>query len=225
VYNSMKRRKSLKHQTGITIAEVGIAAMLVGVVIVASLEAATAINRTHRICVERTIGPTLAHSLMSEIVSMPYEDPDDDSGSPGTVRNTFRQIGDFLNTTTEIVTRSGSSIEDYNEWEQEIDISWVDPATGQISASDTGLKRITVTVFKSSDRDATEVSLRAYRSRNGLLEQPLYQDCTLIAWVGAELQLTATSRPGIPPNQALNTKSIYFGTPILNHVAEVAEEE
>jgi len=220
----MRRRTPFKHRPGITIAEVGIAAMLVGVVIVASLEAATAIYRTHRICVEHSIGPALAHSLMSEIVSMPYEDPDESSSS-GTVRNTFRQIGDFLNTTTEIVTRSGSSIEDYNDWQQEIDISWVDPATGQISASDTGLKRITVTVFRSSDRDATEVSLRAYRSRNGLLEQPLYQDCTLIAWVGAELQLTATSRPGIAANQALNTKSIYSGTPLLNHVAEVAEEE
>ena len=79
--------------------------MLVGIVVVGSLEMLGASVDTQRTTNEFLEGPFLADSLLTEIMSKPYADPDDNSTSNST------------NGTESSVTRADfDDVGDYNGW-------------------------------------------------------------------------------------------------------------
>jgi hypothetical protein len=186
---------------GLTLLEVVVATLITGVMLVVSLDSVGAVFQSNLANIGRLIGPGLAQELMTEILSMPYEDPTvnsttigADTGESTTNRNDFDDVDDYddLNSLG-VRSKLGTLRTGYTTWRQEADVEWVEILTGLTwILGDTGLKRITVTIT-SPDGEVSE--LVAYRYKEGVLEQAPALDMTAVSWVGAELQIgTSTDR-------------------------------
>lgn len=91
-------------RAGISLVEVAIASLLVGVTLVASLETVGSVYRTQRLNATRLTGSCLAMELMSEILTMSYEDPETSSlligretGESASNRSDFDDVDDYDN--------------------------------------------------------------------------------------------------------------------------------
>src|SRR5690348_8237773 len=143
---------------GFTILEAAVATVLVGVMLTAALSAAGAAAVAQYRSADRSRGRFLAQSLMSEILSKYYIDP----GSTPT-------FGPEAGETTSPPSRSKfNDVDDYNNWSEwppqnadgtaldaslgtwgrSVSVCWVSSSdlTTPVTTSDTGVKRITVTV-------------------------------------------------------------------------------
>lgn len=198
----------------VSLLEIVVATMITGAMLVASLNSVGAVFQTHQVNSSRLTGPGLAHELMAEIMSMPYEDPSGtsttigtDSGEALSTRSTLDDVDDYhgLNVTG-IRSKAGTLRTGYTGWQQQASIVWIEVLTGLPWAlGDTGLKRITVTVTSPSG-EATQ--LTAYRYEQGMLEQAPLVDTTAVTWVGAELQLTGQDN------------AVRMGTNLTNHTPD-----
>ncbi len=186
---------------GIGMVEVLACALLVGLMLVAALNAVGIAFRTRKLNADRLIGPGLAQEFMGEILSMPYCDPDENTASIGVDssessanRATFDDVDDYHGySTTDARTKDGTLLAGHTGWSQQASVSWANRATLAGGASrDTGLKLITVTVTSPTGRQS---QLSAFRSKHGVLEQPLPIPRQAVAWVGAELTVGASVRP------------------------------
>jgi len=187
----------IKSQTkrGLTLVEVAVSTLIVGVMLVASLDALGAVFRSQRVNATRLTGPGLAYELMGEILSQPYQDPEhpggaigSDSGESGGDRVDIDDVDDYDGwSNTDPEDKDGVSHSGYTGWERAVQVEWVNANSIDTAAiSDTGLKSITVTV---TDPDGATTSIRALRFRDTSLEQSPAADVTVVTWLGAELQL------------------------------------
>jgi hypothetical protein len=195
------------------IAEVLICTFLVGLMIVAALNAIGMVFRTRRMNADRLTGPGLAQDLVAEILSMPYDDPQNPGGAIGVNvgesaanRTTFDDVDDYNGwTAANGVGRDASTRTGYTGWGHSVAVVWIDPTTLAVSASETGLKRITVAVTSSS---GIARSLVALRSNLGAVEQTRPIIAAAVTWVGAELRAGSS------------TRSQFAGAPTSNHVQD-----
>ncbi|TWU29467.1 type IV pilus modification PilV family protein [Bythopirellula polymerisocia] len=200
-------RSHLRH--GISLLEVAISSLLVGVTLVASLQTVGAVYRTQRLNASRLTGSSLAMELMTEILAMPYEDPDinsltlgRESGESAVNRLDFDDVDDYKNLNSlGVKSKDGTAIADLTAWRRQVDVNWFDPLTGLNAILDSKLKKIVVTVT-SPVGDVT--TLTAYRSKWGMLEQTPVVDTTAVTWIGATLQV------------GVGNPSTYIGTQITN---------
>ncbi len=194
------------NRQGTTLVEVAISSLIVGTMLVASLSTIGAVFRTQRITASRSLGPGLAHELMSEILAMPYEDPEAPSGGNSTetgettmTRSDFDDVDDYDDwDSASAVANDGTPLPGFTGWRREVDVWWAERLGGNVWwFYDTGVKRIKVCV---TDPDGNQTVLYALRSKGGSLEQTPAVDTTAIAWIGAQLRLggsTETVRAGI----------------------------
>ncbi len=207
------RRRPCVAPRGSGLAEVVISTALVGIMMVAALEAIGQSFRTRRMNADRLTGPGLAQDLMTEILSMPYEDPQNpggaigvDSGETVATRSTFDDVDDYHNwNAANGVARSGTARTGYSSWNQQVAVAWIDSATSNTSVTDTGLKRITVTITSPAGVASQMVALR---SRYGPLEQSRPLADVAVSWTGVELR-TGT-----------NSRSQFAAAPAANHVKD-----
>lgn len=91
------------YRTGVTLIEVAISTVLVGVVLVASLETVGSALRTARSGEDIANGQALAENLLAEVMAMPFEDVDgtplfgieaDENNSPSS-RSEFDDLDDY----------------------------------------------------------------------------------------------------------------------------------
>lgn len=199
---------------GVSLLEIVVATMITGAMLVASLNSVGAVFQTHQANSSRLTGPGLAHELMAEIMSMPYEDPSGtsttigtDSGEALSTRSSLDDVDDYHGlSVTGIRSKAGTLRTGYTGWQQQASIVWIEVLTGLPWAlGDTGLKRITVTVT-SPEGEATQ--LTAYRYEEGMLEQAPLVDTTAVTWMGAELQLTGQDN------------AVRMGTNLTNHTPD-----
>jgi MSHA pilin protein MshD len=179
--------------------EVLMALAITGILIVAALQSVSMIYRTRTAMIDRLTGPGLARELMAEIMSMPYDDPDgagllglDLSELLGN-RSTYDDVDDYNGySANNAENKSGVALTGYTGWRQQTAVAWVtlaDPTA--TSGSETGVKRITVTIT-SPGGDQTQ--LVAYRSRYGALEQNQPIANRVISQLDAELRTGASTR-------------------------------
>lgn len=187
-------KKALSNR-GLTLLEVIVATLITGLMLVVSLDSIGAVFQSNLANAGRLTGPGLAHELMAEIMSMPYNDATDSNLTLGTEtgestanRNDFDDVDDYTGLDSlGIRTKSGTLVTDYTNWRQQASVEWVEILTGLTSIlGDTGLKRVTVTITSPSG-EVTQ--LVAYRYKKGVLEQAPAIDTTAVNWIGAELQL------------------------------------
>jgi hypothetical protein len=202
----MRDMKSLeliqrKSRRAVSLLEIVVATMITGAMLVASLNSVGAVFQTHLANSLRLTGPGLAHELMAEIMSMPYEDPAGTSTTIGTdtgeslaTRSTLDDVDDYHGySTTGMRSKAGTLRSGYTSWQQQANVTWIEVLTGlPWILGDTGLKKITVTIT-SPDGETTQ--LTAFRYEEGMLEQAPLVDTTAVTWIGAELQLTGQDLP------------------------------
>lgn len=169
--HSAARRESLPNRPGFTLIECAIAVLLVGVLMVAALQSVGASKRREAATVDRLLGQQLASALLNEILLQTYAEPDTTQASvfgpePGDTtgnRSLFDDVDDYHGwAATPPTDRSGTAIPGFTGWTQSVSVVWANPTTlQQTTSSNTGLKKITVTVSKGSK---TLGSLVGYRS-------------------------------------------------------------
>lgn len=207
----MRTRK--RASAGLTIIEVMVSTVMVGLVLAAATNTVGNVFRARSVTVDLQVGPALARSLLSEILQNPYTDPEDpnssigrESGESGGQRDRWDDVDDFDGwdaSTPE--SPAGTPLGYGSGWRRQVSVRFVQPTTLMPSAADTGLKLITVTVTPAS---GSPTVLQALRSKLGLLERLPSSDRTFVT--GSQLALQASST-------SIDTVS---GTRINNHAID-----
>jgi hypothetical protein len=180
---------------GLTLVEVTASTLIVGVMLVAALDALGAVFRSERLNATRLTGPGLAHELMGEILSLPYEDPENpggaignDSGESGGDRVDLDDVDDYDGwSSDDAESKQGVTHSGYTGWQRTVQVRWAkvsDIATTE--SSESGLKLITVSVTGPGGQ---VTQIHALRSPNSSFEQSPAVDMTAVTWLGAELQI------------------------------------
>jgi prepilin-type N-terminal cleavage/methylation domain-containing protein len=190
-------RKTIRHK-GLSLIEVVISTMLVGIVLVGAINGLGAVFKTQLMAVEYQIGPSIAKDLLAEIMSTPYTDQDEpngpiglEAGELGSDRSTFDDVDDYHNWSSESPTRrDGTALTYGSGWHCGVTVAFVIPNNLAYSASDTGLKLITVTVTSPS---GALTALQALCSRRGLTDYLPSIETTYVTACRLELQLSSTT--------------------------------
>ena len=170
---SAPRRETLRRRTGLTLVEVVVSTLIVGVMTVAALNALGAATRSSRTAGDRAIALGLADDLMAEILATAYSDPDEtpefgpeDSESAST-RADFDDVDDFHGwNRMPPESRDGIALPDRDDWRRRVIVTRVVPANptqATSGAADQGAKRIQVVV---EYRDTVLVEQVAVRTDN-----------------------------------------------------------
>lgn len=180
--------------------EVVFSTLIVGVMVVGALESVGMVYRIRRTTIDYSTGPSLARELIAEILSLPYEDPQNPGGAIGVdatetagVRSTFDDVDDYHNLNEPNARdRAGTLIAGFTGWRRQASVVRATVAVpSTTSATESGLKNISVTVTSPTGR---QTAIRSLKSRYGVLEQKLPIEAEAVTWVGAELQLGASTR-------------------------------
>ncbi len=159
-----------RYARAFSIVEAVVATALVGGILAISM---TTIGRTaasDRITTDRSLGESLASQLLTEILTQPYEDskpPTTTLGpetgetvSPG--RALFDDVDDYQGwVSTPPQMQNASVIKGYTDWSRSVLVQWVSPADlSLLSKTETGIKKITITVQYRSRIVASITALR-----------------------------------------------------------------
>jgi type II secretory pathway pseudopilin PulG len=190
----MAMQHQRRFRLAFTMAEIVISTVIVGVMTVAALESVNMVYRVRRLNSNRLTAQGLAQEILAEVVAMPYADPQNpagaiglDAGENSTTRSTFDDVDDYHNWQSGPTRRDGAALTGYTGWQMQVSVAYAqlpDPSTNAIS--DSGLKRITVTV---TDADARQTTLAALRARSGSLEQPQGLTATSVTALSAALRV------------------------------------
>ena len=201
---------------GISLAEVVVSTLLIGLVLSAALASVGAAARTTTAAAEGNDALGLAKQLLEEVLVLPYEEPSQtpgfgpesgESGSPG-VRSGFDDLDDYNDwTDSPPKDRSGVAIAGYAGWTRVVDVKKIiDSNYSQLPdvAVDTGLRLILVTATSPTGRTVT---LQAYRTQEGGALQTQGINQTLVTWVGVQLQVGSGN-------------AVSSGVSLLNHASD-----
>lgn len=152
----------------LSLIEVVASTMIVGLMAVATLNSLGAATRSANSIGNRAIAAGLADELMSEIVQMPYSDPDGsavfgrESGEAAAPRSAFDDVDDYDGwNASPPQYRDGTTIPDRTNWRQRVQILRVVPANpAQTTNTEQGAKRIRVTIEYQNQVLADQVSVR-----------------------------------------------------------------
>jgi Tfp pilus assembly protein PilV len=176
------------HRRGIGLVEAMISAVILATVLTSALSAIGGYARNVAAQQEQARAQTLASDLLAEIMQAQYTDPDTEVGE---IRATWDDIGDYNGHTQSPPTDSaGAALTGFTGWQRSAAVVFVDPVTLAVSASDSGLMRITVTAI--SPRGAT-VMATALRSRYGQYGRSIRTATTYLAGVRLNLQVGTNS--------------------------------
>ncbi|MBM4078030.1 MAG: hypothetical protein FJ267_20565 [Planctomycetes bacterium] len=176
-----------------TLVEVTVSTLLVGLLMVASLSSLGNISKTWVSATQQTDGQELAQQLMKEIISQFYSDPTMPTNwgreSGETRRIEFDDIDDYVGwNESPVADSSGNAITGFAGWSRSVTIEKLDPsyAVNPPNSTDKGLRRITVVVTSPASKTTTLVAFRS--SVAGQL-QNVSADTTAVTWVGVSLKL------------------------------------
>lgn len=162
-------KQSRRHRRGFTLIEAVISTLVVSILLMAAMGAVRSARATQVSLALRSRGAALGQALMSEILTQAYADsaPGEvlgpEAGETAATRAAFDDVDDYhrLDEPTPL-TRGGDALDSTGKWRRLTAVAWVDPADPtRESASETGVKRITVEVSFGGKPIATLVSLRS----------------------------------------------------------------
>lgn len=174
--------QSSASRPGFTLIEAVFSMLLVSVMFVAAMSTAGASAMAQSRSADRGRGSLLAQALLSEILVQPYSDPNvssttlgpdpGDTTTPPT-RSKFNDVDDYNGwfesppqnangTVIGLTNPDGSITSYYPGWSRKVSVVWVNPSNLTVPvSSESGVKRITVTVSRNNAVVATCVALRA----------------------------------------------------------------
>lgn len=202
-------RSQHRKTSGFTLVEALMAVVIVSGVLVAAVGTFGAIGRGRQAQVDRVAAAHLASRLMSEIEQCYYMEPGSSASATlgpeagESARDAFDDVDDYSGyTASPPKLRNGTALTGYTNWTHAVTVdraSVNDPSA--TSATETGLKRIRVTVTSPS---GSKYVLDAVRSSNGAYEQSPTTTTNYLLWGGVSTQVGA------------NGKVIYSGAHPLN---------
>ena len=153
---------------GFSMVEAVFCVVLVGGLVVVSLDTLGASKMAQRNLGVRALGQLLASSLISEIMNQSYSDPNEASifgielSEILASRPSFDDVDDYHGwTASPPQNRDGTVIPGLTGWSQTVQIQRVDPADFGIQrTTDTGVKRVTVTITRNNVSVATLVGVK-----------------------------------------------------------------
>lgn len=154
---------------GFSMAETLVSILIVGGLVVAAMNTAGAAMMGHKKIGDRGRGTLLAQDLLGEILLQAYEEPVDtptfgrESSESGSNRADYDDVDDYDGWfASPPESKDGTSMSGYTGWKRSVVVEWVDNTDLiEVSGSDTGVKRITVTVTRDGRTLAELVALRA----------------------------------------------------------------
>ncbi len=136
--------------------EVLVAMLIIGGLAVAALNTLGSIALSRQSAIEQAQAYALANDLLSEIMNEPYATTDlvvgfigiEVGDSLGGTRSAFDDVDDYDGwSSTPPETKDGTELSAYAGWTRQVSVEWVEADNGfKPSGSETGIKRITVTV-------------------------------------------------------------------------------
>ncbi len=152
-----------------SIVEAAFCIVLVGGLVVVSLDTLGASKLAQKNLGEHAVGQLLASSLISEILNQSYKDPNELSvlglelSEILATRSTFDDVDDYTGwTASPPQNRDGSVIPGLTGWRQTVQVVRVNPADfNTTSLMDSGVKRITVTITRNNVVVATLVAVKS----------------------------------------------------------------
>lgn len=139
---------------GLSLVEVAISIVIVGGVLTASLTTVAHSKMGLQKMGHGAMGMLLAQQLMAEILQQSYQEPVDtpvfgrETSESGGDRVEFDDVDDFdAWSSSPPEYKDGTSIPNLDGWERMVAVRWVEPNDlNRTAISDTGIKRITITV-------------------------------------------------------------------------------
>lgn len=210
-------RQRLARQ-GLSLAEVAVSTLLVGVLMVASLRSVESSLRTWQAASASGDGTALAQQLLDEIMLVTYAEdvgsganfgPESGETTSPASRTLFDDLDDYDDwTASPPQDATGNPLPNYTGWTRSVIVKKLSTdlyeATSDNSA-DHALRQITVTVTSPTGEVTT---LIGWRSSAGGTQQALGVDQTIVTWVGCTLQLD-------PSDAAISS-----GTLVTNHAED-----
>lgn len=203
--------KKTPMRAGITLTEVVISGLLVGLLLVAALNGVGAVLRTWRSSEQRYDGSALAEHLLGEILQQNYEEPTDsiqfgiESPESPSDRTAWDDVDDYSGWSSAPEDKTNNALTGYSSWTRTATVELVqisDPT--QIALADEGLKRVTVTV---TDPFGWTTTLVAYRSKWGTLQSQPLSNTTVQSSVAGQITIGSN-------------KAIYSGTNLPNRAED-----
>lgn len=200
---------------GLSLAEVAVCTLLVGVLMVASLSTVESSLHTWRAASGSSDGSALAKQLLDEIMLLTYAEdvgtgnnygPEAGETTSPATRSRFDDLDDFDDwTASPPQDAAGNPLSGYAGWTRSVVVRKLD-SDGEVvgdNATDHGLRQITVTV---TSPDGNVTSVVGWRSSEAGTQQAQGVDQTIVTWVGCSLQLnpadTAVSGGTLVTNHA-----------------------
>lgn len=172
--------------------------LIASVMIVAAVNSIGVFSQANTVQKDQYRGSALARRLMTEIEQALYVDPASagvlgpEAGETTGTRSAFNDVDDYTGwTETPPQNKDGTVIPGYTGWKRSVTVVWVDPNDpSSVQATESGMKRVTVSVTDPRGRVTTLVSLRG---ANGAYEKKPSTTTTYVSWVGVTLQLGTNS--------------------------------
>lgn len=160
-------RNPTTRRRGLTIIEVVISTMIVGLMLVSAMNCVGQVIRGRLQTADVARAKALAQQLMTEVLRDAYKDAvapvfGPETGEITGNRSAFDDVDDYNDwTASPPKDRAGTSIPNLSGWQRSVTVEFVVPtAPATVSGTDQGVKRITVTVSRGGSALAKEVSLR-----------------------------------------------------------------
>ena len=171
MHPSLRLRRRRPIWRAMTLVEVSMSIMIVGVMLVAALNTVGAARVGLQRVGDRSRGTMLAQQLMAEILAQEYEhDPDNpgsfglDSGEVGDgSRALWEDVDDYNGwSASPPEDKNGNPLAGFDNWGRSVTVAWVNPNNPSAAVmSDTRVKSITVNVTHNGVPVANSVSLRS----------------------------------------------------------------
>lgn len=160
--------QNISRRHAFSMAETVISIAIVGGLVVASLQTVGSATMAQGQMGNSGRGYMLAHDLMTEILQQGYEEPVDtaimgrEGSESGGDRDLYDDIDDYNSWSSAPEEKDGTEITNLTDWTRSVAVTWVNTSdTKTFAGSETGLKRITVTVKYKGEIAAVLSALRA----------------------------------------------------------------
>ena len=200
--NCTKPLVTASRRAAFTLIEAVISVLIVGVMLLAAMETIGAFARDTVLQQEQCKATALAEELLSEIMQSRYADPNTESAE---TRATWDDVSDYDSLNEDPPTsRTGSPLAGYAGWQRKVTIQFVDPSNPSAQVgSDSGLKRVMVTVVSPMGKTTTVTGLR---SNNSACERLPKTQTTYPSWADLTLQVGSDTRAGSVAGANLTNK-------------------
>lgn len=152
-----------------SLVEAALSVLLVGGLVVAATDGVGRVAQARLAAAQQERGVALAQRLMSEILALPFADASAgntligrDGGAEAIAdRSTLNDVDDADGLDeSPLKDWSGDVINDTSGWRWTATVTWVDPSTLARSLTQTGVKRVSVTVYRGARKVTTLDALR-----------------------------------------------------------------